>query len=386
MSASTENNSGSGGLQAVATAAKIVLLLVVFLAGVGGLGDGFKLLGRDVLESFFAATSNPLIALMVGLLATTLAQSSSVTTSMVVGLVAAPENPLPLANAVPMIMGANIGTTVTNTFVAMAHISRKDEFRRAFGVATCHDFFNFMAVAVLLPIEMATGFLQNTAAAITASIGPAGGIEYSSPIKGLLKLVIAPAHSLAQALVESSILQGVLLIIISALMIFYALAMLVRTLRTAMTGRAQQLIQDSLGKSAFIAIALGMIVTMAVQSSSITTSLLVPLGGAGVITTEQAFPVTLGANLGTTVTALLASLATSGENARAGVTIAVVHVLFNLVGTILIFPVRAIRIIPVRAAERLAAVATESRRWAIAYVLILFYAVPALFAFLDRFL
>ena len=153
MTASTENANGAGTLQAARTFGTIAILLIIFLSGVGGLGDGFKLLGRDILESFFAATSNPLIALMVGLLATTLAQSSSVTTSMVVGLVAAPENPLPLANAVPMIMGANIGTTVTNTFVAMAHIGRKDEFRRAFSVATCHDFFNFLAVAILLPLE-----------------------------------------------------------------------------------------------------------------------------------------------------------------------------------------------------------------------------------------
>jgi sodium-dependent phosphate cotransporter len=112
----------------------------------------------------------------------------------------------------------------------------------------------------------------------------------------------------------------------------------------------------------------------------------VPLGGAGVITTEQAFPVTLGANLGTTVTALLASLATSGSNAQAGVTIALVHVLFNGVGTMLIFPIRAVRRIPVMAAERLAAVAADSRQWAVIYVLILFYLVPAAFAFLDRFI
>jgi sodium-dependent phosphate cotransporter len=386
MTVSTENTNGAATLQAARTFGTIAILLVIFLSGVGGLGDGFKLLGRDILESFFAATSNPLIALMVGLLATTLAQSSSVTTSMVVGLVAAPENPLPLANAVPMIMGANIGTTVTNTFVAMAHIGRKDEFRRAFSVATCHDFFNFLAVAILLPLEMATGLLQRTAESITAVIGPSGGVSYSSPIKGLLNTVIAPVHSLAVAIFDSPIAQGFLLIVLSALMIFYALATLVRTLRTAMTGKAQEMIQGSLGKNAILAIGLGMVVTMAVQSSSITTSLLVPLGGAGVITTEQAFPVTLGANLGTTLTALLASLATSGENASAGVTIAVVHVLFNVAGTLIFFPIRAIRMIPVRAAERLAVIAAESRGWAIAYVLFLFYMVPALFAFLDRFL
>ena len=109
----------------------VLLLLFVFLVGVRGLGDGFKLLGKDLLDVFFAATENPFIGLMVGILATTLVQSSSVSTSMIVGLVAAPENPLPVANAIPMIMGANIGTTVTNTVVSLAHMGRPEEFGAA---------------------------------------------------------------------------------------------------------------------------------------------------------------------------------------------------------------------------------------------------------------
>ncbi|MEZ5392963.1 MAG: Na/Pi symporter [Bryobacterales bacterium] len=151
------------------TAAIVLALLFLFLLGVHGLGDGFKLLGRDLLDAFFRATSNPIVALMVGLLATTLVQSSSVTTSMIVGLVAAPENPLPVATAIPMIMGSNIGTTVTNTIVSLAHIGRKDEFRRAFSVATCHDFFNYMTVLILLPLELMTGYLQKTATWLAAA-------------------------------------------------------------------------------------------------------------------------------------------------------------------------------------------------------------------------
>ena len=89
----------------------VVGLLFVFLIGVRGLGGGFRLLGEDLIQSFFTATENPFMGLLVGLLATTLVQSSSVTTAMIVGLVAAPENPLPLLNAVPMVMGANIGTS-----------------------------------------------------------------------------------------------------------------------------------------------------------------------------------------------------------------------------------------------------------------------------------
>ena len=119
-------------------------LLFVFLVGVRGLGSGFRLLGEDLIQSFFTATENPFMGLLVGLLATTVVQSSSVTTAMIVGLVAAPENPLPLLNAVPMIMGANIGTTVTNTIVALGHIGRREEFERAFPVAICHDVFNYI--------------------------------------------------------------------------------------------------------------------------------------------------------------------------------------------------------------------------------------------------
>ena len=119
-----------------------------------------------------------------------------------------------------------------------------------------------------------------------------------------------------------------------------------------------------------------------VQSSSITTSLLVPLAGAGLITLEQAFPVTLGANLGTTVTALMASLAVAGPNAEAGVVIALTHLMFNLAGTILIYPVETVRRIPLRAARKLGAIAVRSKAAAVGYVALLFYALPALFAFL----
>ena len=154
----------AGGVRAaLLKAAAVLVFLSIFLTGIKGLGDGFKSLGSEVLDVFFTSTSNPLIGLMVGILATTLMQSSSVTTSLIVGLVAAPDNPLPIANAVPMIMGANIGTTVTNTIVSLAHMGRRDEFVRAFSIATCHDFFNFMTVAVLLPLELATGFLTKTA-------------------------------------------------------------------------------------------------------------------------------------------------------------------------------------------------------------------------------
>lgn len=369
----------------VGQAATLLVLLFVFLMGVQGLGDGFRLLGRDLLDAFFTTTENPFMALMVGILATTLVQSSSVTTVMVVGLVAAPENPLPVANAVPMIMGANIGTTVTNTVVSLAHMGRRDEFFRAFSVATCHDFFNFITVAVLLPLEITTGYLRRTAVALASTFGGVSGVTYENPLKNALKAGLEPIKSLAGALFEAEQAQGVLLILISGLFIFGALLLLVRVMRAATQSSIEVFITRFLGRSALVSILLGAVLTVMVQSSSITTSLLVPLAGAGLLTLEQAFPVTIGANVGTTVTALLATLAVSGANAHAGVEIALVHLLFNLSGIALIYPVPFIRRLPLVAARSLARAAVESRKWALVYVLGLFYGLPAILVVLNKF-
>jgi sodium-dependent phosphate cotransporter len=360
-------------------------LLYLFLVAVNGLGGGFETLGEDLLDSFFAATENPFIGLMVGILATTLVQSSSVTTASIVGFVAAPLNPLPIANAIPMIMGANIGTTVTNTIASLAHMTRKEEFRRAFAVATCHDFFNYLAVFVLLPLELFTGFLGKTAAALTGALSGLSGADYDSPIKGAIKAGSQPIEMLGGLLGPTETWSAIIQIGVSGVLIFVSLMSIVSLMRTAMRSRVEALVSRALGKSAVMAMLVGVIATVMVQSSSITTSLLVPLAGAGVLTLKQAFPVTLGANVGTTVTALLAAMAATGANAAAGLTIALVHLLFNVSGIILIYPVEAVRNVPLRMAEKLADVAVRSRTLAIFYVVAMFYLLPALFAVLNRY-
>ena len=359
-------------------------LLFVFLLGVKGLGDGFELIGQDLIESFFAATSNPFVGLIVGLLATTVMQSSSVTTSMVVALVAAPENPLPLANAIPMVMGANIGTTVTATIVSLAHIGRRDEFERAFPVAICHDIFNYLAVLVLLPIEIATGYLGRTASMLAVALGQVGGVEYESPLSTALSTGFAPVVALAEWLFGAAGGQAVFLIGISGAFIFFALFLLVKVMRAVVTSRIESFIDRALSSSAVIAMLIGVIVTVMVQSSSITTSLLVPLGGAGLLRLEQAFPVTIGANIGTTVTALLAALAVSGPNAAAGLEIALVHLLFNMSGLLLIYPVKGIRRLPLEAARQVTRLALRSRKLTVLWVALLFYGLPALCVAIGR--
>ena len=361
-------------------------LLFVFLVGVRGLGSGFRLLGEDLIQSFFTATENPFMGLLVGLLATTIVQSSSVTTAMIVGLVAAPENPLPLLNAVPMVMGANIGTTVTATIVALGHIGRREEFERAFPVAICHDVFNYIAVLVLLPLEMFTGFLQSTAGWLTGFLGEFGGVVYRSPLTTLLGYGLAPISAVNEALFTTEGSQAIFLIMVSGFLIFSALFFIVKVMSGAVQSRVESAVNKALGVNAVVSILIGVIVTIMVQSSSITTSLLVPLAGAGLLRLERAFPVTLGANIGTTVTGFLAAMAVTGVNATAGLQIALVHLIFNLSGTLMIYPIPAVRNIPLRISRRIARLAVRSRRLTLVGVGLLFYGLPALAVFFSRML
>ncbi len=371
---------------AVTRLVTVLLLLFGFLIGVKGLGEGFKLLGGDFLDLIFTTTESPFIGLVVGILATTIVQSSSVTTSMIVGFVAAPEFPLPLANAVPMIMGANIGTTVTATVVSLAHMGRREEFERAFPVAVCHDVFNYVTVLLLLPLELATGFLQRIAVWLGTLLEGVGGFDYDSPLANALSATLDPVEQFAAWLFPVAQAQGVALIAFAGGLIFVSLFLLVKVMRSLVRTRVELLVTDVLGSSAVLSMLVGVAVTVMVQSSSITTSLLVPLGAAGLLRLEQALPITIGANIGTTVTALLAALAVSGPNAIYGLEIALVHLMFNLTGTVLIYPLEVTRSVPLRLARYLTTLALRSRKLTLLWVAALFYGVPALLLFVDRLL
>ncbi|MDJ0523222.1 MAG: Na/Pi symporter [Planctomycetota bacterium] len=351
-------------------------LLCLFLAAVQLMGGAVKLLGKEQAKALFDGVSNPFAGLAVGILATVLVQSSSVTTATVVALVGGGE--LSISHAVPMIMGANIGTSVTNTIVSMGHIARRNEFRRAFAGATMHDFFNLTALAILLPAELITGFGERAARWLTgilASDPGAAGAAYSSPIKSFFKSI---AKAVESVVTDGIGLQGwpaaAVTLAIALGMIVVALMFITKTMRSLMADRVERALNDLLGRRGVLAMAIGAILTALVQSSSITTSLLVPMIGAGVLSLEAAFPITLGANLGTTVTGLLAALSAG----PAGLTIALVHLLFNLTGIAFLYPLRWTRHWPIRCAEALAARAAENRLWVVAYIVGVFVVMPLL--------
>jgi len=373
---------GPGRRHTALRALALLLLLYVFLVGIRALGTGFKMLGEDAVQSVFTATANPFVALAIGILATTLVQSSSVTTSMVVALVAAPEDPLPIANAVPIIMGANIGTTVTNTVVAFGHATRPTEFRRAFAAAVCHDFFNWMAVLVLLPLELLTGFLEKISGAIAGTIPEGLGGKIPNPVKEAADFVVDPTKAgLEGALPELA--AGIVMIVLAGAVIFLGLTGLVRNLRSMASGKIETYVSRALDKKPVTAMTVGMVTTAMVQSSSITTSMLIPFAGTGIVKLKQVFPIALGANVGTTLTALIAAMGASAETLHLGVQIALVHLLFNLIGILLVYPIPAIRRIPLRLSRWLANRAMKSKLQALGYVALLFYGLPAVLAFWD---
>lgn len=352
----------------------IAALVYCMLLAVGMIGAGFKTATAGQAKSLFAFASNPFLGLIIGTVCTALIQSSSTVTSIIVGLVA---GGLPVSLAIPMIMGANIGTTITNTIVSAGHMRCSTEFKRAFSAATVHDFFNLMAVIIFLPLEMFTGFLEKTSLAIASMFvgGSSMSIKGINFIKPITKPIIGALKSMLGSF--SPEVQGVLLALFGIGLIFCAITIMGKLLKQLMVGRAKNMLHTAIGRGPFAGITSGMLITILVQSSSTTTSLMIPLVGSGIFSMRQVYPFTLGSNIGTCITALLAATAVIGGNSLFALQIAFVHLLFNISGVLIIYGIPFLREIPPRCAEWLADYAGRKKRYAACYVLGVFFLLPA---------
>lgn len=361
----------------------VVGLVYILLIAVSMIGSGFKWVsgGAEGAEKLFAFADNPVMGVMMGLLATALVQSSSTVSSVIVGLVA---GGLPVSIAIPMIMGANLGTTITNTLVSFGHVTKKDEFRRAYGAATIHDFFNILAVIIFLPLEIFTGFLEKSSLFLADIF--VSEEEYAigfNPVKAATKPVVKYLqHEIFEHLPDK--IGGIAMIIVGVGLIFFSIVFIGKLLRRLLIGKARKIFLAALGRGPIAGITSGTVVTVLVQSSSTTTSLAVPLVGTGVISLKQVYPFTLGANIGTTITALLAATAVSGATSLAAMEIAFAHFLFNVFGVVLIFGLPFLRYIPYMCAQFLADKATRNKLWALGYVIGAFFVLPGLAYFIFR--
>lgn len=371
------------------------LALLLFISAVSMIGAGLKTVaedpaGKDFLHWLFSFIDDPITGLFIGVLVTALVQSSSFTTTMVITFVAVGD--ISLVHAIPIIMGANIGTSITGLLVSMGHVRRREEFGRSIAAASCHDFFNLLCVILFLPLEVKFGIISRPVGAIAdrlermgSEAGPAS--ESASTLMGqIMAWVAGVGHFLKTGIAAMSMLfkwffmtvchldlipTGTVVAILAMVLLFVALWLMVKMLRGLMAGRLSGVFNKALFRNPATAFMVGIVLTAAVQSSSVTVSMIVPLVGTDILQLAQVYPYLLGANIGTTMTAMLAALSTGHP---AAIACACGHLLFNAYGTAIFWPLKAL---PITMAKTFGEIAARRRLVAVAYILVLFFLLPA---------
>ncbi|XP_027691850.1 sodium-dependent phosphate transport protein 2B-like isoform X2 [Vombatus ursinus] len=442
---------------------KVILLLgflYLFVCSLDILSSAFQLVGGKMAGEIFrdgSVLSNPVAGLVIGVLVTVMVQSSSTSSSIVVSMVSS--SLLTVKAAIPIIMGANIGTSVTNTIVALMQAGDRDEFRRAFAGATVHDFFNWLSVLVLLPLEAITNYLYHLTNVIVKSFNIKSGDDAPELLKvitdPLTKLIIqldkkvineiatgneaaknkslikiwcetfknvtlsnvtvpSPENCTSSSLCwtdgnmtwtllnttyEENIAKckhafvnanlsdlgiGLILLALSLLVLCTCLILIVKVLNSVLKGQVAAVIKKTINTdfpfpftwlAGYLAVLVGAGITFLVQSSSVFTSAITPLVGIGVISLERAYPLTLGSNIGTTTTAILAALASPGNTLQSSLQIALCHFFFNISGILLWYPIPFTRL-PIRLARGLGNITANYRWFAIFYLIFCFLLVP----------
>ena len=370
----------TGTAKQVANWVAVLLGVWILLNGVGMIGDGFKGIAGDRAQELFSFAENPFVGLAIGIVATAIIQSSSTTTSIVVGMIA---GGLPLNIAIPMLFGANVGTSVTSTLVALGLAGNKKQFQRGFSMATVHDFFNLIAILIFFPLEIFTGFLGKTATAISPSLSGQGDGVVSGIFEAIgdfIDLITEPLVGLAGTLTTplGDVWGGVALAVVGIVLILFSIQFIGNILTALLVGKAQEILYAALGKNAFVGVLSGATITTLVQSSSTTTALTVPLAASGKFEVRTLFPFVVGANIGTTVTGLIAAFSASGAEAEAAMAGALVHTLFNTFAAILILGIPFMRKLPPLCSDWLAELATKNKLYVLAWIGGIFFILPIL--------
>ncbi len=350
------------------------MVIVVFLIAVNLMATAFSYLGEDIAQSILFATANPFIGLFIGLLMTAIIQSSSTSTSMTVAAVAS--GSISFEGAIPIIMGANIGTTLTSTIIALGYITKKKEFERAVAAGVVHDFFNIFCVILLFPLEYKYQILSRLATKITRVFFYDANNTPSEDIGGLGNIVFDP--------ISNSLYEWIgnpyIMLIIAFVLIFGALKMLSKIFYNQVFTDVESNIESFIFPNPFKSFAIGTIFTSVIQTSSLSTSLMVPVVATKRVSLQKAFQFILGANVGTTITALIAAIFKSEE----AIAIAIVHLLFNLIGILIFLPFKSIRNIPVQLAKWFGHYTAENRIIGFLYILFMFFIIPFTLIYFNR--
>ncbi|SNS60195.1 solute carrier family 34 (sodium-dependent phosphate cotransporter) [Belliella buryatensis] len=351
---------------------KMLLALLLFMFAIDLLTVSMLQLNNELAKEIFQATNNPFVGLFIGLLMTALIQSSSTVTAMIVAVVASGN--LSLMQAVPLVMGANIGTTITSTLVSFSFIMKKGEFKKALSAGVLHDVFNIITVIILFPLEFYFGFLSSSAMYITNTF-----FDSNNDFEGQYKYNVLFTRPLSLWVVDFLRLPIVALIF-SVLLVFGAIKLLSVTVFRSFVSDNYKKVSKHIFKSPFVAFIYGVFFTAAVQSSTVTTSLIVPAVANRKISLIKVFPFIIGANIGTTITAVIAAI----YKTEAAISIAIVHVLFNFIGALVFMPISSVRNIPVKIATFLGKESVKTRVVGFAYILLTFFIIPFLLIYFNK--
>ena len=174
----------------------ILIFLYFFICSLSIFKVAFQLLCSNLSSSVLAYTSldNPILGLMLGVFSTAVIQSSSATTSIVVAMAAG--DIITLREGIPVVMGSNVGTSITSTMVSLTNLHNLEEYRLGFTAAILHDIFNWCTILLLLPLEMGTGALEKVTGYIAAVLDPDTSDNGADPLHTFSKLFSAIADSL----------------------------------------------------------------------------------------------------------------------------------------------------------------------------------------------
>jgi len=351
----------------------IFSIIILFLLAIDLMIYSLSSIGLGAARELIKVAEIPFISLFIGLLTTALIQSSSTVTSLAVAMVAS--GTISLNTGIFVIMGANIGTTLTSDIISLSYIISKNKFRLAISAGVVHDFFNILTTIVVFPLEYYYKILSGSAMYITQLLGvnnPSPDMAVSKPVYSITKpITISIVNMIGNYWVIA---------ILGILLLFTAIKLFSRYSYKLLIGKSKDKMKSYIFNNPFKSFSWGLLLTGALQSSSITTSLSVPLAATRKVSLSSVFPFIMGANIGTTITALLAAIFKS----EAAVSLAIAHLIFNFIGVLIFLPFGQIRNFPVRLARRFGILASDNRLIGFFYIILTFFLIPFLLIYLSR--
>ncbi|RAW03380.1 Na/Pi symporter [Pseudochryseolinea flava] len=348
--------------------------LVLFLFSLEVMVSSLSHLGKDLTDTILLATTNPFVGLFIGLLLTAILQSSSTITALVIALVASAA--LTVEAAIPIIIGANIGTTITAMIVSLGFIPKKKEFKRATAAGAYHVFFNLLTTVILFPLEYSYGFFSKLSSQVSAYFMKAPFFVRGTSTKSLTFLDHF-VDFLLTILPNPFVISGLALILLFASILLFR-----KLISDLVKAKSPETFARFFFLNPWKSFGWGLVTTAAIRSSTITTSVVVPIVAKKLAKLRQAVPFIMGANVGTTVTAIIAAFLYG--TTPSAVSIAMAHFLFNLLGVIVFMFLPGIKGIPIQLAEALGRLSMRYRFAGVLFLLLIFFIIPFSLIYLDR--